>query len=147
MRLCAHGGLQVHAENFWYTYAPVVQWVSICMMLTLSVIHDLNMTSIDFALEFPQSETDRTIYMEVWVPIGYEVSEGDYVCLLLKNHYGLKQAAKTWFELLKDDLILSEDKGGYGFQLSLIDPCVFYKEGITMISWVEILWSSPKIRV
>jgi hypothetical protein len=71
------------------------------------------------------------------VPIGCNVPEGDYVCLLLKNLYGLKQAAKTWFEYLRDALILSEEKGGYGFKQSLIDPCVFYKEGITMISWVD----------
>jgi hypothetical protein len=134
-RLCAHGGMQIHGENFWDTYAPVVQWISIRMMLTLSVIHDLYTTSIDFTLAFPQAKTDVTIYMEV--PIGCSVPEGDYVCLLLKNLYGLKQAAKTWFEYLRDSLTLSEEEGGHGFKQSPVDPCVFYKKGITLISWVD----------
>jgi hypothetical protein len=57
-RLCAHGGMQIHGENFWDTYAPVVNWISIRMMLTLSVIHKLYTTSIDFTLAFPQAKTD-----------------------------------------------------------------------------------------
>ena len=53
------------------------------MMLTVSVIHDLHTTSIDFTLvAFPQADTDTTIYMEI--PFGCEVREGYYVCLLLK---------------------------------------------------------------
>jgi len=92
-------------------------------------------TSIDFTLAFPQADVDATIYMEV--PFGCRAPEGDYVCLLLKNLYGLKQAAKTWFEHLRDTLILSSDKGGYGFKQSGIDPCIFYKDGVILISWVD----------
>jgi hypothetical protein len=136
-RLNAHGGMQVYGENYWDTYAPVVNWISIRMMLTLSVIHDLYTTSIDFTLAFPQAEVDTTIYMEV--PIGCEVPEGDYVCLLLKNLYGLRQASKTFYEYLRDTLTApaTEDGNGLGFKQSLIDPCVFYKNGVILISWVD----------
>jgi hypothetical protein len=133
--LCVHGGMQIHGENFWDTYAPVVNWISIRMMLTLSVIHKLYTTSIDFTLAFPQAETDVTIYMEV--PIGCVVPEGDYVCLLLINIYGLKQATRTWFEFLWDALIEEEANGGFGFKQSVVDPCIFHKEGITVIVWVD----------
>ena len=125
-RLNAHGGMQIYGETYWDTYAPVVNWISIRMMLTLSIIHNLYTTSIDFTLAFPQADVDATIYMEV--PLGCEVPEGDYVCLLLKNLYGLKQAAKTWFEHLRDTLILDETLGGYGFVQSQIDPCIFSKK-------------------
>jgi hypothetical protein len=135
-RLCAHGGMQVYGVNFWDTYAPVVNWISIRMMLTLSVIHKLYTTSIDFTLAFPQADADVEIYMEI--PIGCEVPEGgDYVCLLLKNLYGTRQAAKTWFEYLRDSLIASEAEGGYGFTQSTVDPCIFYKDGVTLITWVD----------
>lgn len=88
-------------------------WVSIRMMLILSVIYDLYITSIYFTLAFPQTETDIVIFLEV--PIGFYVPEVDYFCLLLKNLYGLKQAAKTYLEHLRDTLILSEEEGGYDF--------------------------------
>ena len=122
-------------KNYWDTYAPVVQWISIRMMLTLAVIHNLYTTSIDFTLAFPQAETNVKIFMEV--PVGCVVPEGDYVCLLLQNLYGLKQAAKTWFEYLRDTLILDEAEGGYGFTQSSTDLCIFYKEGVTIITWVN----------
>jgi hypothetical protein len=105
------------------------------MMLTLSIIHKLYTTRIDFTLAFPQADTDITIYMEILH--GCTVSEKDFVCLLLKNLYGLKQAAKTWFEYLQDTLVMSESKGDHSFTQSKIDTCIFYKEGITMITWVN----------
>ena len=143
-RLNAHGGMQIYGETYWDTYAPVVNWISIRMMLTLSVIHSLHTKSIDFTLAFPQADVETTIYMEV--PLGCEVPEGDYVCLLLKNLYGLKQAAKTWFEHLRDTLTLDIKQGGYGFQQSKIDPCIFFREGIILISWVDdcLIFSKTK---
>ena len=136
-RLNAHGGMQVYGENYWDTYAPVVNWISIRMMLTLSVIHELYTTSIDFTLTFPQAEVDTTIYMEI--PLGCEVPEEEYVCLLLKNLYGLRQVSKTFYEYLRDTLTVPEleDGNGLGFKQSFIDPCVFYRNGVILISWVD----------
>ncbi len=95
-KLNAHGGIQVYGENYWDTYTPVVNLIRICMMLRLSIIHNLYMTSINFTLAFPQADVETTIYMEV--PLGCEVTEIDYICLLLIKLYDLKQAAKTWFK-------------------------------------------------
>ena len=92
-------------------------------------------TRIEFTLAFPQAKMDVTIYMEV--SLGYKVPEGDYVCLLLKNIYGLRQLARTWFEYMQDSLIESEENGGFRFKQSLIDSCIFYKEDISLISWVD----------
>ena len=33
--------------------------------------------------------------------------------------------------------MLSESDGGYGFKQSKIDPCIFYKDGVTVITWVD----------
>ena len=115
------------------------------MMLTVSIIHKLYTTSIDFTLAFPQADADIDIYMEI--PLGFEVPEGgDYVCLLLKNLYGTKQIAKTWFEYLRDSLISTELEGGYGITQSSVDPCIFYKDGVTVITWVDdcLIFSQEK---
>jgi hypothetical protein len=37
-RLCAHGGMQAQGQNYWETYAPVVNWVSICILLAVAKI-------------------------------------------------------------------------------------------------------------
>ena len=135
-RLCAHGGMQVYGENYWDTYAPVVQWASIRMMLTLSVIHSLYTTCIDFTLAFPQAQVQATIYVEL--PLGCEAPEGEeYVMKLIKNVYGLRDASRTWFEYLRDSLIASKNDGGFDFIQSKLDPCIFYRDGVTIVIWVD----------
>ena len=52
-RLCAHGGMQVHGDTYWDTYAPVVNWMNVRLMLIFSEIHSLHTRSIDFTLAFP----------------------------------------------------------------------------------------------
>ena len=81
-------------------------------------------------MAFPQFDADVTIYMEL--PFGFESPvEGDYVLLLVKNLYGLKQAAKTFYEHLVDILVNT-----LGFEPSLVDPCVFYRNGVVIVTYV-----------
>jgi len=123
-RLCAHGGMQQWGVNYWETYAPVVNWISVRFLLVLSEIAGLESQAIDFVLAFPQAELDVPVYMEL--PLGMEVpnSIGDrkqYVLRLRKSLYGLKQASANWYDMLKTGLELR------GFKESIADPCVFVK--------------------
>ena len=34
-RLCAHGGMQKWGINYWDTYAPVVNWISVRTLLSI----------------------------------------------------------------------------------------------------------------
>ena len=54
-RINAHGRMQEYGDAFWDTYAPVVNLISIRMMLTLAIIHQLYTTSIDFTPHFSSS--------------------------------------------------------------------------------------------
>jgi hypothetical protein len=54
--LCAHGGQQTWSQDHWDTYAPVVTWASICLLLIVAKIHGLQSKSIDFVLAFPQAD-------------------------------------------------------------------------------------------
>ena len=96
--------MQTWGENYWETYAPVVNWLSVRIMLALTTIHDLDARSMDFVLAFPQAELDVDVYMEL--PYGFTVnSEGVPMILKLKkNLYGLKQAAYNWFGMLNESL-------------------------------------------
>ena len=131
-RLCAHGGMQIHGENYWETYSPVVKWMSIRTMLTIALIKKLHTRSIDFTLAFPQADVDVQIYMDI--PYGFQVkgSSERHVLELKKNLYGLKQAGKTWFEYLSTTLVQD-----MGFTQSKLDQCVFYRDGMVFIVWVD----------
>ena len=95
-RICAHGGQQQWGVDYWETYAPVVQWISVRTLLILSEIYGLKSGSIDFVLAFPQADLDVPVFIRL--PIGFDVESnpnGAYVFRLKKNLYGLKQAAKN----------------------------------------------------
>lgn len=127
-RLCAHGGMSVYGEHYWETYAPVVNWMSVRLMLIFAEINKLHTRSIDFTLAFPQADVKTEIYMEA--PIGCNISEG-YVLQIMKNIYGLKDAGATWFEHLVNGLT------ELGFRPSAVDPCIYFKQGITILIYVD----------
>ena len=141
-RLCAHGGMQIYGDTYWDTYAPVVNWMSVRLMLIFSEIHKLHTRSIDFTLAFPQADVKVDIYMDL--PLGCNPSDGSdknkYVLKLVKNLYGLKDAGKTWFEHLKQGL------ESLGFTSSSIDPCIFYKKGCVILVYVDdcLIFSDKK---
>ena len=64
-RLCAHGGMQTWGQNYWETYAPVVNWASVWLLLAIAKIHNLPSRSIDFVLAFPQADLEIPVYMEL----------------------------------------------------------------------------------
>jgi hypothetical protein len=129
-RLCVNGKEQAYGRDYWDTYAPVVAWSTIRLLLYLSTILSLQTRQVDYTSAFPQADLDVPVYMKV--PQGWHVVEGkleqhsnprhtdskNYV-RLKKNLYGCKQAARNWFRLLCDGL-KSE-----GFQQSSTDSCLF----------------------
>jgi len=54
-RLCAHGGMQQWGTNYWETYSPVVNMVTVRLILLLARIYKLDSKAIAFVLEFPQT--------------------------------------------------------------------------------------------
>jgi hypothetical protein len=53
--------MQQWGENYWETYSPVVNMLSVQLLLTISQLHDLETESIDFVLAFPQADLDVDI--------------------------------------------------------------------------------------
>ena len=68
-KICAHGEMQQWGVDFWETYAPVVNWLSVRTFLVLSILHGYHSRSIDFVLAFLQAELKEDIFMEI--PAGF----------------------------------------------------------------------------
>ena len=143
VRLCAHGGMQQWGFSYWETYSPVVNMLTVRLLLALCNIHGLHSKSIDFVLAFPQADLDVDIWMEL--PMGivvgsHESNSRGYVLKLKKSLYGLKQASLNWFEKLKQGLM---DRG---FRPSAIDPCLYLKENMILLTYVDdcIIFSPSK---
>ncbi len=125
--------MQQSGTNYWETYSPVVNMVTVRLILLLARIYNLESKAIDFVLAFPQAELDVNIWM--YLPIGFQVhTENESKCYILmfnKSLYGLKDASLNWFEKLKQGLI---DRG---FHPSAIDPCLYFKKGMIIITYVD----------
>ena len=131
-RLCAHGGMQIAGEHYWDTYSPVVQWMMLRFMMTISQVLGLNSRSIDFTLAYTQAPIDIEIYLEL--PAGFEVEgreKSKFVLRLKKNLYGLKQAGLSWFETLRTYLLEQ------GFTQSESDPCFFHRNKLILVCYVD----------
>jgi hypothetical protein len=132
-RLCAHGGMQTWGQNYWETYAPVVNWASVRLICAIAKIHGLSSKSINFVLAFPQADLEILVCMEL--PIGFEAPDGEnhktYVLKLKKSLYGLKQAGYNWFTKLSNGL---QDRG---FVQSNIDPCIFFGHKCIILTYVD----------
>ena len=131
-RLCCHGGQQEWGITYWDTYAPVVSWSSVRILMTLANLHALHTKAVDFIQAYPQAKIKAIIFLKT--PPGVTLqSEGgqDMVLLLLKNLYGLKDAGLTWYEHLTSGLT------NIGFIPTRSDPCVYTRGTNIIIMYVD----------
>jgi Reverse transcriptase (RNA-dependent DNA polymerase) len=126
-RWCVRGDLQDPVAD---TFAPVVMWSTIRLVMYFALFFGLHTRCIDFSNAFVQADLDEPIY--VHLPRGYHSSNDQDVCLKLrKSLYGLVQAPRLWFEHLKAKLIKN------GFTQSTHDPCLFYSGTIMLVCYVD----------
>ena len=133
-RLCAHGGMQTLGVNYWDTYAPTVNWISIRFLLVVAQALQLHTQAIDFTLAFPQADLEVPVYMEL--PAGMELANDSgkssrSILKLKKSLYGLKQASLNWHNMLKAALL---DRG---FVESVSDPCVYITKDLIVLVYVD----------
>jgi len=119
-RLVACGYSQIPGIDFDESYAPVVNDVTYRVMIIISIMLELSPGLIDVEVAFLHGELEETIYMEC--PQGIQ-HNGNQVLHLKKTLYGLVQAARQFYKKWKEVL----EK--IGFKQSLVDPCLFKKEG------------------
>jgi hypothetical protein len=117
--LCAHGG-QTQKEILCNdTYAPVVSWSTIRLLLMLDHMYGWKSKQINFVLAFPQADIKTDVFMEVPQHFkvkshnGLQCNEGTknpryqyqpHVLTLLKNVYGLKDGPLMWYQHLPKGL-------------------------------------------
>jgi hypothetical protein len=107
-RFCVRGDKQIQGVDVFDTYAPVVGWSTVRMMLTMAACLKWQSVQVDFDAAFvhatlPESEQ---VYLEM--PRDFDapttLPEGDYVLKLRKTLYGMKQSPLHWFNKLKNAL-------------------------------------------
>ncbi|MEL7521272.1 MAG: reverse transcriptase domain-containing protein, partial [Cyanobacteria bacterium J06553_1] len=99
-RLVVLGNLQRPNIDYFETYAPVVEFTVVRVLLILASTLDLTIRQLDVKSAFLNGCLKETIFMSL--PKDFALPEGQ-VCHLKKSLYGLKQAPKAWNEKLTAD--------------------------------------------
>jgi hypothetical protein len=118
--------------NYFETYAPVVTWFAIKLMIIFGIIFCWALCQVDFVMACPQAPIEIDIYMEL--PQGIHTTHGnskDCVLKLEKNIYGQKQAGRVWNSFLVDKLKSIQ------FTPSRIDDCIFFRNDIIFMVYVD----------
>ncbi|KAG8479016.1 hypothetical protein CXB51_029921 [Gossypium anomalum] len=96
-RLVAKGYNQIPGVDFTDMFSLVVKHSSIRALLGIVAMHDLELEQLDVKTAFLHGELKEDIYMQQLE--GFTVSKKeDYIYLLKKSLYGLKQSPRQWYK-------------------------------------------------
>jgi len=130
--------MQKKGVDVFETFAPVVSWTTVRLMLILSVILDLKSTQVDYTAAFVQAPIDTDVYISL--PKGWEhlnkmgllqPFKAGHVLKLYRSLYGMCQSPRNFFNHLKGNLIKS------GFAQSKTDPCLFFTDKVVCVVYVD----------
>lgn len=127
-RYCVRGDLQEGDRD---TFAPVVAWSTVRLVMIVSWLLNWETSAIDFSSAFVQA----ILKIPVWIhlPRGFQSSDGKKKCLRLKKSlYGLSEAPRLWYLHLFNALI-----NKLKFTQSKFDPCLLYKKDMMIIVFVD----------
>jgi hypothetical protein len=144
-RVVACGFTQIYSINYFNTFSPVARLMSFRVLMVLTACFGWELEAFDFNAMYLNGELNEGEEIFMQEPPSYE-SLGEFIKLLLKVIYGLKQAAVKWYHILCKALI------DLGFCVSSVDPSMFYawiREHLLVLAvHVEdcgIMGDSPKL--
>ena len=91
--------MQQYGVNYWETYSPTVNWISVHFLMIVAQVIELDTQVIDFVLAFPHAKLEVPSYMELLAgmdPAGHGKKSSEYLLKLKRSLYGLTQASMNW---------------------------------------------------
>ena len=119
-RLVARGFKQVAGVDYFDTFAPVMRYKSLLILLTLAAERDFEVRHLDVPKAFLQATLNEAIFMEQ--PEGFHNGDKNLVWRLVKSVYGIKQAPNNWNEELNQFLL------SIGLARLKTDSCIYVKQ-------------------
>lgn len=133
-RFCARGDQQLEGIDFFETYAPVVQWTTVRLMLILEILLGLKSKQGDITAAFLHADLDEKEKVYVQMPLGFR--QKGKVLRLRKTLYGLRQSPRAFWKYLTEKMQLC------GLEQTKFDPCLFVGKKVICIAYVDdlIFW-------
>mmetsp|Transcript_49248 Transcript_49248/g.50020 ORF Transcript_49248/g.50020 Transcript_49248/m.50020 type:complete len:249 (+) Transcript_49248:216-962(+) len=78
-RYCARGFEKIEGLDYFKTHSPVVMWMSVCLLLVMSILLNLETSQINYTTAFVHAPIDCLVYVEA--PVGFCTQIGDVDCV------------------------------------------------------------------
>jgi hypothetical protein len=142
-RFCARGDRQIEGVDFFDTFAPVVDWTTVRMMLILSIILKLATFQVDYTAAFVHAPIDKDPKWDkmsaqekkqsrVYLEMSRGFNQPGKVLKLNLSLYGLHQSPRNFFQHLKAKL----ETIGFESQESM-DSCLFISDKVIVLVYVD----------
>ena len=101
-RFCARGDQQIEGIDFFETYAPVVQWTTVRLMLILEILLNLKSKQGDVTAAFLHAELEEGEKVYVAMPQGFK--KAGKVLKLKRTLYGLCQSPRAFWKYMVEKM-------------------------------------------
>eukprot|EP00956_Cyclotella_meneghiniana_P001084 scaffold1265_cov38-Cyclotella_meneghiniana.AAC.11 len=105
-RFSARGDQQLEGVDFFETYAPVVQWTTVRLMLILEILLQFKSKQGDVAAAFVHGKLENHEKVHIEMPLGFR--QQGKVLKLKKTLYGLRQSPRAFWKYLTDAMVAAE---------------------------------------
>jgi hypothetical protein len=109
--------MQREGIDYEEVFAPVSKYATLRMLMAITASSDMQQHMLDFKTAFLNGEIEEDVY--VTQPPGYQLTDPNKVCKLIRALYGLHQAPRAWHQRLKREL------EAHGFIESKADPGLY----------------------
>ena len=92
----AKGFTQFYRIDYQETFAPVVKFNTVHVLLSIAVNQDWPLFQLDVKNAFLNGDLAEEVYMDILPGLEDDQTKGK-VCKLRKSLYGLKQSPRAWF--------------------------------------------------
>jgi hypothetical protein len=130
-QFCARGDRQKDGIDYFETWAPVVQWSTVQIVMILAIKLNLISIQCDITAVFVHGRVPPTETICVHQSHGFHLGKGDEVLGLKRTLYGLKQSSRYFFKYLTERLVKQ------GLSTSNLDPCLFISKFLIVIIYVD----------
>jgi hypothetical protein len=130
-QFCARGDRQKEGIDYFETWAPVVQWLTVRIVMILAIKLQLISVQCNMTAAFIHARVPAIESIYVHQPRGCHRGKGDEELCLKQTLYGLKQSPRYFFQYVTERLIKQ------GLTASKLDPCLFISKSLIVIIYVD----------
>jgi len=142
-RFCARGDRQIEGVDYFETYAPVVMWVTVRLLLILECLLGLVSKQGDVTCAFLHAhlEEGEEVYLQMSRGFKqYDKKDNAKVLKLKRTLYGLKQSPRAFWKYMVEKL------STYGMKQSDLNLCLFISDMVIIVMVVDdiLMWSTTE---